>query len=243
MVFSFTIVAIVFISFYIKKLLLKYINQKVVNVFLLPGTIVKELSLAISCIVTGTTIKKFNIISIENSEIRYSNPKIPILFNFLISSAPIFGCSFAIIFVSVIFENPIKIKESLPDEISFSLNSIVDYVKNYLDVVFLSFNDFWKHGFSNLRSILCIIFSIIFSISIAPKEYDIKFIAPGFLIIASALFVLEKVGISVLKYNWWQNALNSSWIIVTYVISVLLAILVVLFLIIGFVRGIKLLFG
>lgn len=242
MVFSFTIAAIVFISFYIKKLLLKYINQKVVNSFLLPGTIVNEISLAISCIVTGTTIKKFNIFSIEKSELRYGNPKIPLLFNFIISAAPIFGCSFAIILVSIILENPIIIKESLPNELSFSLSSITDYMKNYIDIVLLSFNDFWEHGFSTLRSTLCLMFSIVFTISMAPEEYDIKFIVPGFIVIAFILFVLEKFEISILQYDWWQNAVSSSWIIVTYVVSVLLAILIVLSVIIGFVKGVKLLF-
>lgn len=243
MVFSFTIVAIIFISLYIKILLLKYINQKVVNAFLLPGTIVKELSIAVSCIVTGTTIEKFNIFGIEKSGLRYGNPKIPVLFNFIISAAPIFGCSFAIILVSIIFDDPIKIKESLPDELSFSLSSMIDYVKNYIDIVLLSFNDFWEHSFSTLRSTLCILFSVIFSISMAPRKHDIKFIVPGFIVIASLLFMFEKFGISILQYDWWQNALSSSWIIVTYVISVLLAILIVLSVIIGFVKGVKLIFG
>jgi len=65
----------------------------------------------------------------------------------------------------------------------------------------------------------------------------------GFIILGTALFFLEISGISLLDYKWWDQALQNSWRIVTYIISMLLTILFITSVIIGFIKGIKLTFG
>ena len=74
----------------------KYADAKIIKVFLLPGSIVHDLSHALVCLITGTTIKELNLFALNDSEIKYDKPKIPVLFDFLIVAAPIFGCAFFI---------------------------------------------------------------------------------------------------------------------------------------------------
>jgi hypothetical protein len=241
--FTFGFIVIVFTSFGIEKLWSKYLNVKIVKSFLLPGTVIHELSHALLCLVTGTTIKELNIFKIENSGIQYDRPKVPYLFDFFIATSPIFGCAVILIVTSIILGNPIQVSESLPNEMTLSMKLVFDYAKNFLDMIWVTLDLFWKSGFQSISSILFIIASIIFTVSMAPHKSDIKYIVLGFIVLGTTLFFLEISGISLLDYKWWDQALQNSWKIVTYIISMLLTILFITSVIIGFIKGIKLTFG
>ncbi len=243
MAFAFGFIVIVFTSFGIEKLWSKYINVKAFRFFLFPGAVIHELSHAFICLITGTTIKELNIFKLENGSIQYDRPKVPFLFDFFIATSPIFGCAFILILISIILGNPIRIDESLPNEMTFSIKIVFDYAKNFLDMIWLTLNAFWKSGFHSISSIIFIIASIIFTVSMAPHKSDIKYIVLGFIILGAALFALERFGISLLSYKWWDKALDDSWRILTYVISILLTILFISSIIIGMIKGVRLTFG
>ena len=242
--FAFGFIVITFTSFGIEKLWSKYLNLKIVKSFLFPGAVIHELSHAFLCLITGTTIKELNIFKLENSGgLQYDRPKVPYLFDFLIATSPVFGCAFVLILTSIILGNPIQVSESLPNEMTFSMKLVFDFAKNFLDMIWLTLNAFWKIGFHSINSILFIIASIIFTVSMAPHKRDIKYIVLGFIILGTALFFLELFGISLLAYKWWDQALDNSWRIVTYIISLLLTILFITSIIIGIIKGIRLTFG
>ncbi len=241
--FAFGFIVIVFTSFGIEKLWSKYLNAKIVKSFLLPGAVIHKLSHALLCLVTGTTINELNIFKLENSGIQHDRPKVPYLFDFFIAISPIFGCAFVLILSSIILGNPIQVSESLPNEMTFSMKLVFDYARNFLDMIWVTLDLFWKSGFQSISSILFIIASIIFTVSMAPNKRDIKYIVLGFIVLGTALFFLEISGVSLLDYKWWDQALQNSWRIVTYIISMLLTILFITSIIIGFMKGIKLTFG
>lgn len=243
MAFAFGFIVIVFTSFGIEKLWSKYINVKAFRFFLFPGAVIHELSHAFICLITGTTIKELNIFKLENGSIQYDRPKVPFLFDFFIATSPIFGCAFVLILISIILGNPIRVDESLPNEMTFSIKIVFDYAKNFLDMIWLTLNAFWKSGFHSISSIIFIIASIIFTVSMAPHKSDIKYIVLGFIILGAALFALERFGTSLLSYKWWDKALDDSWRILTYVISILLTILFISSIIIGIIKGVRLTFG
>ncbi len=230
-------------SFSIKKLWSKYLKSKVLNAFLFPGTAVHDLSHALLCLVTGTTIKDLNIFKQENGGLQYDKPKVPILFDFFIATAPIFGCASVIVLISLVLGNPIRVDETLSKEVTFSTKAVFDYAKDFLDIIWLTLNEFWDHGFRTISSTIFIIASIIFTVSMAPHKGDIKYIVPGFIIIGSILFGLELIGISLLDNKWWDNTLDRSWIITTYIISILLTVLFISSIIVGIIKAFKLIFG
>ncbi len=243
MAFAFGFIAIVFISFGIEKLWSKYLNLKALKFFLFPGAVVHELSHALLCLVTGTTIKELNIFKLKDGSLRYEKPKVPFLFDFFIATAPIFGCAFILILISIILGNPIRVSESLPADVTFSIKAVFDYAKNFLDMIWLTLNLFWKQGFRTINSIIFIITAIIFTVSMAPHKSDIKYIVLGFIAVGFILFALEWFGISLLGYKWWDGVLDSSWRITTFIVSILLTILFISSIIIGIIKGIKLIFG
>jgi hypothetical protein len=126
---------------------------------------------------------------------------------------------------------------------TFSIKIVFDYAKNFLDMIWLTLNAFWKSGFRSISSVLFIIASIIFTVTMAPHKSDIKYIVLGFIILGSVLFALEWFGVSLLGYKWWDKALDDSWKILTYIISILLTILFISSIIIGMIKGVKLTFG
>ena len=242
--FAFGFIVITFTSFGIEKLWSRYLNLKIVKPFLFPGVIIRELSRALLCLITGTTIKDLNIFKLENSDgLQYDRPRIPYLFDFFIATSPIFGCAFVLIIISIILGNPIQVNESLPNEMIFSLKLVFDYAKNFLDMIWLTLNEFWKMGFHSISSILFMIASVIFTVSMSPHKRDIKYIVLGFIILGTVLFFLELFGISLLGYKWWDQALENSWKMVTYIISLLLTILFITSIIIGIIQGVRLTLG
>ncbi len=241
--FAFCFIVIVFTSFGIEKLWSKYLNQKAVKAFLFPGAIIHELSHAFLCLITGTTIKELNIFKSGSGGIQYDRPKVPFLFDFFIATSPIFGCAFILILISIILGNPIRVDESLPNQMAFSFQIVFDYAKHFLDMIWLTLNAFWNSGFHSISSIIFIIASIIFTVSMAPHKSDIKYIVLGFIILGSALFALEWFGISLLQYKWWDKMLDRSWVIITYITSILMTVLFVSSIIVGIIKGVKLTFG
>ncbi len=242
--FAFGFIVITFASFGIEKLWSRYINLKIVKSFLFPGAIIHKLSRALLCLITGTTIKDLNIFKLENSDgLQYDRPRIPYLFDFFIATSPIFGCAFVLIIISIILGNPIQVSESLPNEMVFSLKLVFDYAKNFLDMIWLTLNEFWKMGFHSISSILFMIASVIFTVSMSPHKRDIKYVVLGFIILGAVLFFLELFGISLLGYKLWDQALENSWKMVTYVISLLLTILFITSIIIGIIQGVRLTLG
>ncbi|KKL03805.1 hypothetical protein LCGC14_2622440 [marine sediment metagenome] len=241
--FAFGFVLIVFSSFGIEKLWSKYLKLRILKFFLFPGAVVHELSHALLCLATGTTIKDLNILKLEDGGIKYDKPKVPILFDFFIATAPIFGCAFVLILISIILGNPIRVNESLPYEVTFSIKAIFDYAKNFLDIIWLTINAFWGRGFHTISSIIFVIASIILTVSMAPHRADIKYIVLGFIILGFILYALEWFGISLLGYKWWVVILDNSWRMMSYIISMLLTILFISSIIIGIIKVIKLTLG
>jgi hypothetical protein len=55
-----------------------------------PGVVVHECSHILGCLVTGATVKKVVFFSTEGGSVTYTRPKIPVLGDVIISSAPLF---------------------------------------------------------------------------------------------------------------------------------------------------------
>ena len=68
----------------------QFLNYKINHLLYYFGAFIHETSHALLCILTGAKIHKYKVIS-EQPQVTYSNSKIPILGNLLISIAPILG--------------------------------------------------------------------------------------------------------------------------------------------------------
>ena len=238
------LIMIIFLSYATCGLWTKYINTKAVNGFLIPGTIVHELSHALLCLVTGTTIKELNLFTSNSTGIKYDKPKIPFLFDFIIAAAPMFGCVFFIFFISKLLSNPVHLNSTFPQEIHFTLKGLFDLLRHLLDAVWVTFHAF-KNQFriTEIHHTFFLLALIIFTVSMSPHKQDIKHLVLGIGIIALSLFLLEKLGVRLLQYKWWNFCVKELWVITTLTISVLATLLFFTLIIMGFIKGYRLTFG
>ena len=238
------LIMIIFLSYATCGLWTKYINTKAVNGFLMPGAIVHELSHALFCLVTGTTIKELNLFTSNSTGIKYDKPRIPFLFDFIIAAAPMFGCVFFIFFISKLLSNPIHLSNEFPQEIHFSLKGLFDLLRHLLDAVWVTFNTFRNQfRITDMRHIFFLVALIIFTVSMSPHKQDIKHLVLGFSVIALILFFLEKLGVHLQQYKWWNFCVKELWVITALTISVLATLLFITLVTMGLIKGYRLTFG
>ena len=237
------LILIVFLSFTTNELWLKHINARMVRVFLFPGTIVHELSHALLCLVTGTTIKELNLFAASSTGIKYDKPKVPVLFDFIIAAAPVFGCAVFIFFISRILSNPIHLDSSFPQDFHASIQGLFDLLRNLIDAVWTTFNTFRSRlHVQDVRHVLFLYAMIVFTVSMSPHKQDIKYLVLGFAILSVILFFLEKTGMNMLKYRWWNYCVKEFWIITTLTVSILATLLFVTLIVMGFAKAYHLTF-
>lgn len=238
------LILIIFLSFATYGLWLKHVSSKMIRGFLFPGTMVHELSHALICLITGTTIKELNLFTTDSAGIKYDKPRIPFFFDFAIAAAPLFGCAFFIFFLSKMLANPIHFDTTFPKEIDFTVKGFFDLMRHLLDTVWITFNSFKNQlRIKDIRHIVFVITLIIFTVSLAPHKQDIKHLVLGFTIISIILFFLDKAGISLLKYQGWKYVIQELWRMITLAISVLTTLLFVTLIIMGFIKAYRLTFG
>ena len=216
----------------------KYADAKIIKVFLLPGSIVHDLSHALVCLVTGTTIKELNLFALNDSEIKYDKPKIPVLFDFLIVAAPIFGCAFFIFFISIMLDNPIKFKQTVNYQFHFSLYGLLNIIKYiYLAVVATCYTFHKQFHITNISHIFFLLTVLVFSFSMAPKKEDIKFLLLGFFVLALTFFCLERFGVRLSKYSWWRFCIHDLWAITVLSLCALVFLFSSTLILMGIVAG------
>ena len=208
------LILVAILSASVSGLCKKFADAKIIRIILLPGSIVHDLSHALVCLITGTTIKELNLFTLNDSEIKYDKPKIPVLFDFLIVAAPIFGCAFFIFFISTILGNPIRLNQSVNYEFHFSLYGIFCIVKYLYFAAVATFCSFYRQfHITNIGHIFFFMTVLVFSFSMAPKKEDIKFLLLGFFVLALTFFCLERFGVRMLKYSWWRFCIHDLWVI------------------------------
>lgn len=241
---AFGLTLIIFLGFSTRGLWTKHVSAKMITGFLFPGTVVHELSHALLCLITGTTIKELNLFAANNTGIKYDKPKIPFVFDFIIVSAPIFGCAFFIFFISRILSNPIHINTTFPQEIHFTLKGLFDLIRHLIDSVWITQNDLRNQfRIGSIRHIIYILTMVIFTISMSPHKQDIKYLVLGFGILSLIFFFLDKAGMHLLRYAWWSFCIKQLWIITTLAVSTLATLLFITLITMAFIKGYRLTFG
>ena len=85
-----TILLVVFLGYISNWLNWRYLNYKTTQFLYYIGAFVHEASHAILCILTGAKVREFSFFT-STPHVTHTKSKIPLVGNFLISSAPIFG--------------------------------------------------------------------------------------------------------------------------------------------------------
>ena len=223
---------IAFLSYEVNRLWRTHANNKIVSIFLFPGSVVHVLSHALICLITGSTIRNLNIFHLGDNEVQYERPKIRILGNFLIVIAPIFGCGLILVFLASYLGS-----SAIENRNIYNGTEWFDNVLNLAESIKFTLSTLWKEikGY-NISHLIFISLSIIFTTSMAPKRNELKLLFFGLAIIAAIPFLLEIVGIFMKDYTLSRKFLNFLWQMITLSISVLSAVLLITLIFTGLQR-------
>lgn len=231
---------IIFLSFGIKVLWSKYAKERVLNVFLYPGTIVHQCSHAVMCLATGATITEFNILRLEDTDIKYDRPKIPVIGDFLIVFAPIAGCAAVLIAISYLLNDPVEVKTALPKDIKFTADGFFAFSKDTIDAIKITLFGLWNGAdFEDPRWIGFMIATIIFTVSMAPQRGDLKYLIPGIIVLAVTSFFIGKY-LGFWGTRWFNGRIEVFWGIVNLAACMLLTFLFLSAIGIGAYQAVKL---
>lgn len=235
---------IILFSFTIYGLWIKHANTRIVKTFLFPGTVVHELSHALMCLATGTTIKELNLYSLSDTGIKYDKPKIPGIFDFIITSAPVFGCATFILLIPRVLSNTIHFKTAYPQKFHGTFGGFLESLQHLYTTVLTNLIAF-KEQFdvSNIHHILFLLIIIIFTVSIAPQKQDIKYLIIGFGTLSGIFFLLEKLGVPLSNNSWWDFCTRELWLIITLTLTILTPLLLITLVIMGFAKVYTITFG
>ncbi|MGR3178231.1 MAG: hypothetical protein ACUZ8E_09265, partial [Candidatus Anammoxibacter sp.] len=237
--FAIELLAIVFLSYVVERLWVKYINSKILKFFLFPGSVAHVLSHALLCLVTGATIKNLNIFDFKNNEIQYVRPKIRYICDFLIVVAPIFGCGIILLFLASHLGSSAGENQHISTSIGWK-----DNVNSLAETVRITLETFWSEiNHHEIAPSIFIFVSIIFTVSMAPKSSEFKFLILGLITAAVIPFLLEMAGVSLQSTDLFSTLINGLWHLITLSISVLGALLCITLVIVGLVQGFKLVFS
>ncbi|MEE9514633.1 MAG: hypothetical protein V3V54_01260 [Candidatus Brocadiales bacterium] len=192
------------------------------------------------CLATGATITEFNILRLEDTDIKYDRPKVPIVGDFLIVFAPIAGCAAVLIAISFLLNDPVNVKTALPKDINFTADGFFAFSKGTLDTIKVTLFGLWDSAdFKDQRWIGFMIATIVFTVSMAPQKGDLKYLIPGIIILAMASFFMGKY-MGFWGTRWFNNRLEVFWAIVNLAACMLLTFLFLSAVIIGAYQVVRL---
>lgn len=168
----------------------KFFNKKALLIILAPGVMIHELSHAFSCLIVGAKIKKIKLFSLKGNTLGYvshTKPKIPILGQFLISIAPLIGCSLFLYFLAVLTNFPTDFNYTLSLKSKDAFTEFFKILKDAID--YISITDL-----KNWRTWFFLYFALSLSSSIAPSSKDFKNMLPNTLILGFIIYIIYRVG-------------------------------------------------
>ncbi len=105
----------------------RFLNYKINHLLYYFGTFIHESSHALLCILTGAKISEYKIFT-EQPHVSYSNSKLPIIGNLLISTAPMFGGLTLLFFINKYFLLDTYIMPHFSDW-HFFLSDFLNFIK------------------------------------------------------------------------------------------------------------------
>ncbi|MDD5141946.1 metalloprotease family protein [Methanoregula sp.] len=155
-----------------------------------PGVIVHECCHVLGCILTGAQITKIVLLSRDGGSVTYTRPKIPVLGNLIISSAPLFCIPLVLAGLTMVFSEYLGcVFPPLPATIDSSgtLHTLVFAVVSIFDANLVSAFHPWF--------LLYLYLTLSLVLSMAPSSQDLKNAAAGIALVAAAGILIFLSGI------------------------------------------------
>lgn len=234
LVISFWLVAIVALTYWARRMWAKHVGGEQWLWLLYPGSAVYRLSRAVGALVLGCSITELRLYEVGRSSMQHSPPPGHTVGRFVVCAIPVVVGLLAIGVTASWCDNPIRIDSPEPTmgKVSFQRSG------NYLENAWEDTRDTWeraikKTDFRDWRTYLFIYLAVVLAVGLAPEKGDVVLVVCGFLVLGAGLFLLDRAGLSLLKYDAWVVALRTLWRALAVAALVSEALFVAVLLVVG----------
>lgn len=203
------LVGLVFLSYILSSLWRSVFKGQNYSIIILPGVVIHELSHLIGCFITFAKVKDFKLFSFKGGYVRHKKPKLPIVGQPIISSAPLFGGTFSLFLIY-------KLTGLRLPNFNFSLSFVVDI----LNII--------RFNLTNYFFWIVIYLSVSILISIIPSRKDFKNSIFNLLVLF-AIFILIDNFFRVNNLTFFNSIINTlSFIFSVGILALLPSLLIYL---------------
>jgi hypothetical protein len=238
---TFWLSVIVFTALGVHRLWSALIKPKAVNTILLPGTLVATLGHILGLLITGGTVEDTALIKDDDSGEPQTGkdpkPKVPIIGAVVVALLPMIGCAVAIYGVSHYFGSPVlqALNQGEPQRLVLPtawpmffdmLRQAVTLVEKLVRVVLDSNLQDW-------HILLFLYLSICLTVRMAPLTGNIRGAIGAILIAGVLAYLIARMSPPS------PDSLQSTWLLITYSVAVLLLLLIISLLVTGAVHLVR----
>jgi hypothetical protein len=243
---TFWLVIIMFSAWGVHRLWSTLIKPRVVNVALLPGTLVAQLGHVLGMLLSGNSVRNTALMGDdEEGEPTSETPekqRIPIIGPILVGLLPLVACA-AGLYVSALFFGDSVIGRmatrngpQLPQELPLSLGGIFDLLRGCLTLIEDMLIAILRSDLPNWPTVLFLYLSVCMTVRMAPFEGNRRGAIGAIFLAAVVISILAS-----LVPNVRQFIIHASWPLLSFAVAMLLFLLLVSLLVHGIVGLVRVL--
>lgn len=238
---TFWLLVIVFSAWAVHWLWSRMIKPRAVNTILLPGTLVAQLGHVLGLLITGNSVSNTKLMGDdEKGEPTADTPdrqRIPVIGPVLVGLLPLLACAACLFAISTLGRN-VLVREAapaLPQALPFTLAGFWDLLRTGITVTEDMLDAILRSNLTNWTNVLFLYLAVCLTVRMTPFEGNRRGAVGAILLSGLVIGIVASIASPV------ENAVLSSWSILTFAVAMLLFLLIVSLLISGVVGLIRIL--
>jgi len=239
---TFWLMVIVFSAWAVHWLWSRMIKPRAVNTVLLPGTLVAQLGHVLGLLVTGNSVSNTKLMGDdEEGEPTANTPdkqRIPVIGPVVIGLLPLVACAACLYLAASTLGRSVLVREAapnLPQALPTSLGSFWDLLRIGITVTEDMLDAILASNLTNWANVLFLYLAVCLTVRMTPFEGNRRGAIGAILLSGLVIAILASVASPV------ENAVLSSWTILTFAVAMLLFLLIVSLLVTGVVGLVRIL--
>jgi hypothetical protein len=239
---TFWLMVIVFSAWAVHWLWSRMIKPRAVNTVLLPGTLVAQLGHVLGLLVTGNSVSNTKLMGDdEKGEPTTNTPdkqRIPVVGPVVIGLLPLVACAACLCLAARTLGHSMLVRDAAPDlpqSLPRTLGGFWELLRTGITVTEDMLNAILDSNLTNWANVLFLYLAVCLTVRMTPFEGNRRGAVGAILLSGLVIAILASVAAPV------ENAVLSSWSILTFAVAMLLFLLIVSLLISGVVGLIRIL--
>lgn len=236
------LLVIVFSAWAVHSLWSRLVKPRVVNTVLLPGTLVAQLGHVLGLLITGNSVRNTRLMGEDDKGAPTADnpdkPRIPVIGPVVIGLLPLVACAACLYLAARFLGGGMRLADAslgLPQALPLSLAGMWDLLRSSITVTEKMLNAILSSNLTNWTNLLFLYLAVCLTVRMTPFEGNRRGAIGAILLAGLVIALLASASGAV------ENAVRSSWPILSFAVGMLLFLLIVSLLISGIVGLVRIL--